>query len=148
MPRFASLAALVLALVPIASCGSTPKVKVEEPDAAILGEWRSPSTGARLSFSAGGLYSLIVKDQPRPVMGSFEFDPKAHTLTLQTRRESPMCADDVGSYSVRLGDMTLDPEPVRDTCDARRKIFSAPFERVVAKRAGSSTAAVPGAAAK
>jgi hypothetical protein len=144
MPRLLAIAAFALAIGPLAACSSSQKVKVEEPDAAILGEWRSPSTGARGSFSVSGLYSLVVKDQPRPVMGSFSFDPKAHTLTLQTRRESPMCADDVGSYTVRLGEVTLDAEPVRDTCEARRRIFSAPFERVAPK----GTAAAQGSATK
>lgn len=103
--------------------------KVEAPDAAILGEWRSPGSGASITFSPGGLYSLSLKDQRRPVIGGFTFDPKAGTLTLQSRRESPLCADDTGQYLVRLGGMSLDAELVRDTCDARVRVFASRFER-------------------
>lgn len=125
-----SLLAVSFAGLSIAAAACRNAERAEAPDTSILGEWRSPSTGAQLSFSPSGLYSLVVKGQARPVMGAFTFDPKEKALTLQTRRESPLCADDVGSYTVLVGPMTLDPKPVRDTCDARRAILSAPFERV------------------
>jgi len=121
-------AALATAIAVFASCKSSPKV--EEPDAAIVGTWRSAGTGAEINFSRSGLYSLKVPSQPRPVMGGFTFDPKEGTLVLQTRRESPLCGDDTGTYTVRIGGVAMDAELVRDTCEMRTKLFAKQFERV------------------
>ena len=131
MPRSIATApatAAVLALCAIASCKSSPKV--EEPDAAIVGTWRSAGTGAEINFSRSGLYSLKVPNQPRPVMGGFTFEPKEGTLVLMTRRESPLCGDDTGTYLVRIGGLSMDAELVRDTCEMRSKLFAKQFERV------------------
>ena len=131
MPRSIATApatAAVLALCAIASCKSSPKV--EEPDAAIVGTWRSAGTGAEINFSRSGLYSLKVPNQPRPVMGGFTFEPKEGTLVLMTRRESPLCGDDTGTYAVRIGGLSMDAELVRDTCEMRSKLFAKQFERV------------------
>lgn len=128
MTRRRSLLPLAVAcLACIPGCSSSQKV--EAPDAAILGEWRSTSSETAITFSPGGLYSLSLKGQRRPVMGGFSFDPKAGTLTLQTRRESPLCADDTGQYLVRIGSLSMDAELVRDTCEARAKVFATHFER-------------------
>ena len=121
-------AAVLLALCALVSCKSSPKV--EEPDAAIVGTWRSAGTGAEINFSRSGLYSLKVPNQPRPVMGGFTFDPKEGTLALTTRRESPVCGDDDATYRVRIGGMTMDLEVQRDTCDLRARSFAVPLERV------------------
>lgn len=112
----------------VASCRSAPKV--EEPDAAIIGTWRSVNGVATFTFSRGGLYELQLADRPRPVMGSFEYSPKENTLVLQTRRESPVCGDDVGSYKARIGAITLELQLVRDTCDVRANALSKPLERL------------------
>lgn len=136
MPRCPGVLRAFPALVALAGCASSEKVAA--PDAAILGEWRASSSGTSIIFSEGGLYSLTLKGQRRPVMGGFTFDPKAGTLTLQTRRESPLCADDTGQYLVRIGGLSMDAELVRDTCDARSKAFAAHFERAGGPRAGAS----------
>jgi hypothetical protein len=131
MPRIPSPVVVFLAAIaaaaPISACNSRPKV--EAPDEAIVGEWKCPANGSAVTFSSSGLYSLTLKDQPRPVMGSFKFDPEEGMLTLQTRRESPFCADDIGSYRVHIGGVSLDSELVRDTCEKRAKIFAVRFER-------------------
>ena len=120
--------------------GCLGRTKVEEPDAAVVGDWRAAANGTTITFSRSGLYSIAIKEQPRPVMGSFTFDPEQGTLVMQTRRESPMCADDIGQYKVRIGSMTMDVELVRDTCAPRSKLMVTSFERV--KGAGSSQVAV------
>jgi hypothetical protein len=127
--------ALAAVAASLASCRSAPKV--EEPDAAIVGSWRSANGVATFTFASGGLYELRLADRPRPVMGSFAYDPKAGTLVLQTRRESPVCGDDVGTYNARLGSMTLDLEVVRDTCDVRANALSKPLERLGAGAPGA-----------
>ena len=126
----AALAAVALASL-VASCRSAPKV--EEPDAAIIGTWRSVNGVATFTFSRGGLYELRLADRPRPVMGSFEYSPTENTLVLQTRRESPVCGDDVGSYKARIGSITLDLQVVRDTCDVRANALAKPLERLGAR---------------
>lgn len=132
----AFLAPIAVALVPmVASCRSAPKV--EEPDAAIVGTWRSVNGVATFTFSRGGLYELRLADRPRPVMGSFQYEPKEGTLVLQTRRESPVCGDDVGSYKARIGAITLDLQLVRDTCDVRANALSKPLERLGARDPGA-----------
>jgi hypothetical protein len=122
--KTAFVAASALLLV-----GCLGRQKVEEPDTAVVGEWRAPANGTVITFSRSGLYSIFVKDQTRPVMGSFTFDPEEGTLVMQTRRESPMCADDIGQYKVHIGSLTMDVALVRDTCDARSKFMAVPFER-------------------
>ena len=74
------------------------------------------------------------------MMGSFTFEPEEGLLVMQTRRESPMCADDIGQYKVRIGSMTMDVELVRDTCAPRSKLMVTSFERV--KSASSKPAVV------
>lgn len=133
-----SLGLLLLASASVLPQACRSSEKVEAPDAAILGEWRSPASGASITFSPGGLYSLSMKDQRRPVLGGFTFDPKAGTLTLQTRRESSLCADDIGQYLVRIGGISLDAELVRDTCEARARVFSSRFERPAVAARGPS----------
>ena len=120
--------------------GCLGRTKVEEPDAAVVGDWRAATNGTMITFSRSGLYSIAIKEQPRPVMGSFTFDPEEGTLVMQTRRESPMCADDIGQYKVRIGSMTMDVELVRDTCVPRSKLMVTSFERV--KGASSKLAVV------
>ena len=127
--------ALAALTASFASCRSAPKV--EEPDASIVGSWRSTNGVATFTFASGGLYELRLADRPRPVMGSFTYDPKAGTLVLQTRRESPVCGDDVGTYNARIGSMSLDLEVVRDTCDVRANALSKPLERLGAAAAGA-----------
>ena len=112
----------------VAACRSAPKV--EEPDAAIVGSWRSTNGVATFTFSRGGLYELRLADKPRPVMGAFTYSPKEGTLVLHTRRESSVCGDDVGTYNARLGAMTLDLELVRDTCDVRANALAKPLARI------------------
>lgn len=135
-----SLGALLAATAVLGPQACRSSERVEAPDAAILGEWRSPDAGASITFSPGGLYSLSLKDQRRPVLGGFAFDPKAGTLTLQTRRESSLCADDTGQYLVRIGGISLDAELVRDTCEARARVFSSRFERPAAAARGPAVA--------
>jgi hypothetical protein len=60
-------------------------------------------------------------------MGGFTFDPKEGTLVLQTRRESSLCGDDTGTYTVRIGGIAMDAELVRDTCEMRTKLFAKQF---------------------
>ncbi|NBX31439.1 MAG: hypothetical protein EBR07_01735, partial [Planctomycetes bacterium] len=98
-------ALIVISALMLAGCLGRPKV--EEPDAAVVGDWRAASNGTR-----SGLYSMAIKEQTRPVMGSFTFEPEEGLLVMQTRRESPMCADDIGQYKVRIGSMTMDVELV------------------------------------
>lgn len=136
MPCRRSAFRALAAFVALAGCASSERIVA--PDAAILGEWRAPASGTSIIFSEGGLYSLMLKGQRRPVIGGFTFDPKAGTLTLQTRRESPLCADDTGQYLVRIGSLSMDAELVRDTCDARSKAFSAHFERASGPRNGAA----------
>jgi len=118
--------------------GCLGRQKVEEPDVAVVGDWRAAANGTVITFSQSGLYSIAIKDQKRPVMGSFTFDPDEGTLVMQTRRESPMCADDIGQYKVRIGSMTMDVELVRDTCAARSKLLVTSFERVKDVRASKA----------
>jgi hypothetical protein len=110
------------------ACASAPRTEAPEP--SVVGEWRAPTDGSVLTLSSGGLYSLSITDQARPVMGSFTFDARAGTLSMTTRRESPACGDDSATYSVRVGDLRMDLEAVRDGCDLRRKILSIPLERI------------------
>ena len=134
----AKLALIVISALMLVGCLGRPNV--EEPDAAVVGEWRAAANGTTITFSRSGLYSIAIKEQPRPVMGSFTFDPEGGNLVMQTRRESPMCADDIGQYKVRIGSMTMDVELVRDTCAGRSKLLVTSFERV--KGANSSQAVV------
>ena len=87
MPRIPSPVVVFLAAIaaaaPISACNSRPKV--EAPDEAIVGEWKCPANGSAVTFSSSGLYSLTLKDQPRPVMGSFKFDPEEGMLTRAGR---------------------------------------------------------------
>ena len=131
-------ALIVISALMLVGCLGRPKV--EEPDAAVVGDWRAAANGTMITFSRSGLYSIAIKEQTRPVMGSFTFDPEEGNLVMQTRRESPMCADDIGQYKVRIGSMTMDVELVRDTCAARSKLLVTSFERV--KGANSSQAVV------
>ena len=131
MPR-SPVTVLLVPLLAVASCRSTPEV--EAPDASIVGVWRSADGATEISFSESGLYSLRLKDQPRPVMGSFAFNPKEGTLDLTTRRESPACGDDNGAYKVRMVASEMDLEAVRDTCELRSKAFAAPLQRARAGR--------------
>lgn len=123
---------LLFPLLAVASCRSTPEV--EAPDASIVGVWRSADGATEISFSESGLYSLRLKGQTRPVMGSFAFNPKEGTLDLTTRRESPACGDDNGAYKVRMVASEMDLEAVRDTCELRSKAFAAPLQRARAGR--------------
>lgn len=127
VPKVALLVVHSFAILALLSCGS--QAKVETPDDAILGVWRSAASGTTINFSSGGIYSMTLKDQPRPVLGSFTFDPSEKLLVMQTRRESPICADDIGSYKLQIGAQSFDAEVVRDTCAARSKVFAALFER-------------------
>lgn len=120
--------------------GCLGRQKVEEPDVAVVGDWRAAANGTVITFSQSGLYSIAIKDQKRPVMGSFNFNPDEGTLVMQTRRESPMCADDIGQYKVRIGSMTMDVELVRDTCDARSKFMVTSFDRVKDARSRKAVA--------
>ena len=131
--RAPSALAAVAVVFMLVSCRSAPKV--EEPDAAIVGSWRSVNGVATFTFSRGGLYELQLADRPRPIMGSFAYDAKEGTLVLQTRRESPACGDDVGSYRARIGAITLDLQLVRDTCDVRANALAKPLERLGARDA-------------
>jgi hypothetical protein len=87
-----------------------------------------------LTLSAGGLYSLAIAGQAKPVIGSFEFDAKQGTIQMTTRRESPACGDDSATYLARVGDLRMDLEPVKDACELRKKIFSQPLDRVRAAK--------------
>ena len=123
-----AVGSIIACVLLAAACASSPRVEAPEP--AVVGEWRAPTDGSVLSLSSGGLYSLSITDQPRPVMGSFTFDARAGTLSMTTRRESPACGDDSATYTVRVGDLRMDLEAVRDGCDLRRKILSLPLERI------------------
>lgn len=125
-----SAACSVLAL--LGACASTPKPT--EPDPAIVGSWKASTDGSTLTLAAGGLYSLAITGQPKPVIGSFEYDPKQGTVQLTTRRESPACGDDSATYLARIGDLRMDLEPVKDACELRRTIFSKPLDRVRAAK--------------
>lgn len=125
--RRLAVPSLAVALVALAGCETTPKS--DAPDPSVLGSWRVPSDGSMLSFTATGLYTMVLKGQQRPVVGSFEFDPKTGVLQLTTRRESPVCGDDLATYQVSVTDRTLDARVERDTCDVRTKMLAAPLER-------------------
>ncbi len=114
----------------LTGCETTPKAAA--PDISVIGNWRAPADGTLISFTNAGLYSMIVKDLPRPVVGSFDWEAATQTITLRTRRESPICSDDTGTYTVTVGTLTLDATVVRDTCEARKKIFARPLQRVPA----------------
>jgi hypothetical protein len=111
-----------------AACVSAEKVPAADP--SITGSWRSLGDGSTISFAEGGLYSLVLKGQARAVVGGWSFDPRERRLTLTTRRESPLCADDQATYELRIGSLRMDAEPVREGCDARRALFAQSFERV------------------
>lgn len=130
-PRMAAPACAILVLAATA-CRSTPEV--EPPDAAIVGTWRAADGSLEIDFSSSGLYAMRLKDRERPVMGSFSYDAKEATLALATRRESPVCGDDNGSYRVIVGGISMDLEAVRDTCEVRAKALATRLERVGAKR--------------
>lgn len=118
------LAAASLSLV---ACETTPKS--DAPDPSVLGSWRVPADGTMVSFTATGLYTMVLKGEQRPVVGSYEFDPKSGTLQLTTRRESPVCGDDLATYRVSVTDRTFDARVERDTCEVRAKAFASPLER-------------------
>ncbi|MFM9169212.1 MAG: hypothetical protein ACKOTD_03570 [Phycisphaerales bacterium] len=111
-----------------AACVSTEKVPAADP--SVMGAWRSLGDRSTISFAEGGLYSLLVKGQSRAVVGGWSYDPGARRLTLSTRRESPLCADDQAVYELRIGSLRMDADPVREGCDARRAVFAQSFERV------------------
>lgn len=110
------------------ACVSAEKVPVADP--GVTGAWRSLGDGSTISFAEGGLYSLVLKGQARAVVGGWAYDPRERRLTLTTRRESPLCADDQATYELRIGSLRMDAEPVREGCDARRAVFAQSFERV------------------
>lgn len=110
------------------ACVSTEKVPPADP--SVTGAWRSLGDGSTISFAEGGLYSLLLKGQSRAVVGSWSYDPRERRLTLSTRRESPLCADDQAVYELRIGSLRMDADPVREGCDARRAVFAQSFERV------------------
>lgn len=118
---------IALSLLALAGCETTPKSDAPEP--SVLGSWRVPSDGSMVSFTATGLYTMVLKGQQRPVVGSFEFDPASGVLQLTTRRESPVCGDDLATYRVSVTDRTLDARVERDTCEIRTKTLAAPLER-------------------
>ena len=111
-----------------AACVSTEKAQAADP--SVTGAWRSIGDGSTISFAEGGLYSLLVKGQSRAVVGGWSYDPRERRLTLSTRRESPLCADDQAVYELRIGPLRMDADPVREGCDARRAVFAQSFERV------------------
>lgn len=121
-------AVVVAATLSPAACVSTEKVPSADP--SVMGAWRSIGDGSTISFAEGGLYSLVVKGQSRAVVGGWSYDPGVRRLTLSTRRESPLCADDQAVYELRIGSLRMDAEPVREGCDARRAVFAQSFERV------------------
>ena len=98
----------------------------------MLGTWRAPADGSLVSFTNTGLYTIMLKGQQRPVVGGYEFDAKTGTLSLQTRRESPVCGDDLGTYQVTVSSVALDARAERDTCDLRKQVFARPLERAQA----------------
>ena len=112
----------------LSACVSTEKVPAADP--SVTGAWRSLGDGSTISFAEGGLYSLLVKGQTRAVVGGWSYDPRERRLTLSTRRESPLCADDQAVYELRVGALRMDADPVREGCDARRSVFAQSFERV------------------
>lgn len=111
----------------LAACNSTPKPIIQ--DQRIVGTWRVTANNAVVSFTETGIYTMRVPEIDRPVLGSYDWDPETSTLTLQTRRESPICSDDVGIYHVRLSALTLDAEVQRETCQVRKSLFSRPLDR-------------------
>ena len=121
-------AVAVAAVLSAAACVSTEKVSAADPN--VTGAWRSIGDGSTISFAEGGLYSLVVKGQSRAVVGGWSYDPGERRLTLSTRRESPLCADDQAVYELRIGSLRMDADPVREGCDARRAVFAQSFERV------------------
>ena len=121
-------AAAAAAGLSLSACVSTEKVPAADP--SVTGAWRSLGDGSTISFAEGGLYSLLVKGQTRAVVGGWSYDPRERRLTLSTRRESPLCADDQATYELRIGSLRMDAEPVREGCDARRAVFAQSFERV------------------
>ena len=120
----------------LSACVSTEKVPAADP--SVTGAWRSLGDGSTISFAEGGLYSLLVKGQARAVVGGWSYDPRERRLTLSTRRESPLCADDQAVYELRVGALRMDADPVREGCDARRAVFAQSFERV-----GGAASAAP-----
>lgn len=121
-------AVAVAAGLSLSACVSTEKVPAADP--SVTGAWRSLGDGSTISFAEGGLYSLLVKGQTRAVVGGWSYDPRERRLTLSTRRESPLCADDQAVYELRVGALRMDADPVREGCDARRAVFTQSFERV------------------
>ncbi len=127
--RLAIVAAALAVPLVLAGCDSGPQ-KAAELDVLLVGSWRSPVDGSVLNLTSTGLYTLTMRDQPRAVVGSYEWAPKTRTITLNTRHESPLCADDLGVYMVAVSGQTLDAQVERDTCERRKRIFSRPFTRV------------------
>ncbi|MFO0963966.1 MAG: hypothetical protein U0625_13820 [Phycisphaerales bacterium] len=127
--RLALAAAACAVPLVLTGCDSGPQ-KAAELDALLVGSWRSPVDGSVLNLTATGLYTLTMRDQPRAVVGSYEWAPKTRTITLSTRHESPLCADDLGIYLIAVSGQTLDAQVQRDTCERRKSIFSRPFTRV------------------
>ena len=119
------VAACLLACLP--GCETTKATDAAAP--SVVGTWRAPADGSTVSFTNTGLYTILLKGQSRPVVGGYEFDPKTGMLSLQTRRESPVCGDDLGTYHVTVSSVALDARADRETCDLRRQAFAAPLER-------------------
>ncbi|MBL9140916.1 MAG: hypothetical protein JNK53_03535, partial [Phycisphaerae bacterium] len=71
-----------------------------------------------------------VRDVARPVLGPYEWNEATGMLTLQTRRESPICGDDPATYKVVLSSTTMDAQVQRDSCTLREKLLAQPLKRV------------------
>jgi hypothetical protein len=50
-------ALIVISALMLVGCLGRPKV--EEPDAAVVGDWRAAASGTTITFSRSGLYSIV-----------------------------------------------------------------------------------------
>lgn len=122
-----SVASAGLAVATLGGCASPQKADIE--DTRLIGTWGGDS-GSRLTLTSTGLYTLSLPDMTRPLLGSYTWDAKEGVLRLGTRRESTLCGDIEGTYSVLLSETTFDARVQRDACGVREAALRQPLKRV------------------
>jgi hypothetical protein len=122
-----SVAVSGLSVATLAGCSSAQKADIE--DTRLIGTWGGDS-GSRLTLTSTGLYTLSLPDMTRPLLGAYTWDAKEGVLRLGTRRESTVCGDIEGTYSVLLSETTFDARVQRDACGVREAALRQPLKRV------------------
>lgn len=108
-------------------CSGAQKTDIE--DTRLIGTWGGDA-GSRLTLTSTGLYTLSIPDMNRPLIGPYSWNAKEGVLRLGTRRESTVCGDVEGTYTVLLSDTTFDARVQRDACEIRETALRQPLKRV------------------